>query len=375
VDVQLNDDEATIRGGGPLAGEGRTLNLGHGGTPARFMLAVASLASGETVIDGSPRLRERPMKALADLLRMLGIDIQGEGDHLPLRVRGGEWSTRSVDVGSMASSQFLSALLLVAPGMPLGVELRLREAPPSAPYLAMTIAELRRWGVDVTTGYGNGYAATIGVGPTSIEPLDRQLPADASSALFWAVAAAIVPETRVTLSGLTLGDGQPDAAAFPVLKEMGLCMEPGEGGVTLATPEALRSVGIIDCCNMPDAAPALAVAACLADAPTKLTGLETLRVKESDRVETIASELGRAGANVEVAGNDLHIYPQPLPDTPVTIQTWQDHRIAMAMAVLGLRRGGVSVADPDCTAKSYPGFWDDLACFAAAAPSGDTGGP
>lgn len=375
VDIVLDGSTATIDGGGPLVGGGRTLDLGHGGTPARFMLAAASLAEGDTVIDGSGRLRERPMKDLIDLLTTLGVEVQGEGDHLPIRVRGNVWCRRTLDVGRTASSQFLSALLLVAPRMPDGIELRLTEAPTSAPYLAMTIAELRRWGVEVNTGYGHGFAATISVTPGAISPHDRYIPADASSALFWAVAAAITPGTTLLLPGVAIGEGQPDAAAFPVLAEMGLRIEQVEGGVRLFSPLTLRSVGLIDCCNMPDAAPALAVAACMADAPTRLTGLDTLRSKESDRIEAIASELTRAGAGVEVAGDDLHIIPRPLPETPITMQAWQDHRIAMAMAVLGLRRGGVSIADPGCVAKSYPAFWDDLAHFAAATGSGDTAQP
>ncbi|MCP4839051.1 MAG: 3-phosphoshikimate 1-carboxyvinyltransferase [Planctomycetes bacterium] len=377
VKVQLSGDHATLGGGGELRASVDPLNLGHGGTPARFMIAVASLAVGETVIDGSDRLRERPMKDLVDLLRSLGVAVSAEDDgaHLPIKVSGEPWSKRVVEVGQTDSSQFLSALLLVAPRMPLGLEMRLLAAPTSAPYLAMTIAELRRWGVEVTAAYGDGYAARIAVSPGPIKARDVSIPADASSALFWAVAAAILPGTQLKLSGLRLSDGQPDAAAFPVLSEMGLQMKATEDGVLVESPERLRSVGIIDCRNMPDAAPALAVAACMADAPTRLTGLGTLRVKESDRVETIASELARAGASVEVAGDDLAIVPTPLPESPEVIQTWQDHRIAMAMAILGLRRGGLSIADPGCTAKSYPGFWEDLAHFAQSAPSGDTAQP
>jgi len=372
--VQLGDAETIVEGGGGLEGGGATLDLRHGGTPARFMLAVASVADGDTIIDGSDRLRERPMGDMVELLRTLGSTVEelGQTGRLPLRVRGGEWTSRVLEVGETASSQFLSALLLVAASTSTGLELRLRRPPTSAAYLALTIAELRRWGVEVRAGYGDGWAATIEVVPGTLVAQRRVVPADASSALFWASAAAILPGSTVSLPGLSLDDGQPDAAAIPILAEMGLQVEMNGGGLILRGPEALRGVGQIDCHTMPDAAPSLAVACCYADDTTRMTGLHTLRVKESDRIATIASELAAAGADIKVVGDDLIIHPAPLPSTAVTIKTWDDHRIAMAGAVLGLRRGGLSVTEPACTAKSYPAFWDDLERFAVEGRSGDT---
>ncbi len=374
VPVQLGDAQAVVEGGTPLCGGGRTLHVGHGGTPARFLLALASAAEGETAIDGSDQLRSRPMGDMTGLLRELGIDVEdfGDAEHLPLRIRGGVWKRADLEVGATASSQFLSALLLVAPTMPDGLELKLRAAPTSAPYLALTIAELRHWGVDVTTGYGDGYAARIKVPHTPLQARRRVVPPDASSALFWAAAATILPGSRVVLPGVSASDGQPDAAAIPVLEEMGLAVTQQDDGLVLHGPPSIRSVGRIDCARMPDAALALAVACCFADAPTQLTGLSTLRHKESDRIAAVAGEFSKAGGDVAAVGDDLIVRPTPLPDTPVTIDTWDDHRIAMAGAVLGLRRGGVRIADPDCVAKSYPGFWGDLLAFAPRPASGDT---
>jgi len=248
----------------------------------------------------------------------------------------------------------------------------LRHRATSEPYLKLTIAELQEWGVDVTAEHEDGRLARITVPSTPLHARDRIIPADASSALFWAAAAAIIPGAHLTIPRLGLDDGQPDAAAFKVLQEMGLGIENLEEGVRLRGPAQLHAIGTIDCDGMPDAAPALAVAACFADGQTRLTGLGTLRHKESDRVMTIAGELGRAGADVAIEGDDLVIRPVPLPDSAVTIQTWDDHRIAMALAVLGLRRGGISVFDPGCVAKSYPMFWEDLARLYGEARSGDT---
>ncbi|MDP6986546.1 MAG: 3-phosphoshikimate 1-carboxyvinyltransferase [Phycisphaerales bacterium] len=374
VSVQGEGSEIAVTGGQPLVSTKPRIDLGHGGTPARFMLSVATLVDGEVVIDGSSRLRARPMGDMVELLASLGVTVEavnGSG-RLPLRVVGGPWNANCLRVGAMASSQFLSALLLVAPRMPGGVVIQLEAQATSEPYLQLTIDELQEWGLNPSVQYEGDRIARITVMAAAIRPHDRVIPADASSALFWAAAAAVIPGSQLLIPRLQLDDGQPDAAAFGVLRGMGLEIERGEGGVRLVGPSRLSAVGTIDCSGMPDAAPALAVVGCFAEGETRLTGLHTLRHKESDRVRTIAGELGRAGADVVIEGDDLVIRPVPLPDTPVTIQTWDDHRIAMALAVLGLRRGGISVSDPGCVAKSYPGFWNDLARLYGEARSGDT---
>jgi len=312
---------------------------------------------------------------MLDLLSGLGIPAEPllEGGHLPMRIVGGDWAQRVIEVGQTQSSQFLSAMLLVGASLPEGVELRLQAPPTSAPYLRLTVAELRAWGVPVETSYGTNPLVRISVSGAALAAQRRQIPVDASSALFWGAAAAIVPSASVALPGLDLSDGQPDAAAFDVLAQMGVRIETTAEAVVLRGPKQLTSAGLVNCANMPDATPALAVVACFAEAPTRLTGLKTLRVKESDRVATIAGELQRAGADVTVAGeDDLIVTPRALSSDPVTIQTWDDHRIAMALAVFGLRRGGISIADPGCVNKSYPGFWGDLGRFAAEPQPGDT---
>jgi 3-phosphoshikimate 1-carboxyvinyltransferase len=374
VGIDLTGDEAIVRGGEPLVAQGGRVDLGHGGTPARFMLAVASLGRGDLTIDGSPRLRERPMQDMIDLLTTLGVAIEATGTpgHLPLRVVGGPWRRASLEVDAMASSQFLSALLLVAPRVAGGLDLHLRARAPSEPYLQLTIDELKAWNVAVSEQRQDDRLSRVTVPHAAVAARHRIIPADASSALFWASAAAITPRSSITVPRLSLDDGQPDAEAFSQLAAMGLQIAHGPEGLRLSGPDRLVSVETIDCTGMPDAAPALAVACCFAQGRTRLTGLQTLRHKESDRVATIAGELGRAGADVTIEGDDLCIRPVDLPNGPVTIQTWDDHRIAMALAIFGLRRGGLLITDPACVAKSYPGFWDHLARLYGDARSGDT---
>jgi 3-phosphoshikimate 1-carboxyvinyltransferase len=249
-----------------------------------------------------------------------------------------------------------------------GLELVFDGIPTSEPYVLMTLSAMTQWGIDVEIDRAGGHLHRIRVMPSVPTAADVDIASDASSSMFWAAAAAILPHSEITVSRLC-DDGQPDLGGIETLLSMGLMLEDR---TQYRGPAHLRSPGTVDCGGFPDAAPALAVAACYADGPTRLTGLETLRDKESDRVSTVASELGRAGANIVIDGDDLLITPVSLPDTPVIIETWDDHRIAMALAVLGLRRGGIAIANPECVAKSYPGFWENLARLYAEPASGDT---
>ena len=373
--VSFDEAGATVDASGPLAAPSNPLNLGHGATPARFLMAVACLARGATTVDGSERLRGRPMGDMVDLLGELGVSVEalGRPGCLPMRVQGGDWSRNMLRVGRTASSQFASGLLMVGTQMAGGLELRFDAAPTSAPYLELTLAEMERWGASVQVDRSHGHIVRIQVSASPLACAHRTIPPDASSALFWASAAAILPDSAITLSGLQLADGQPDAQAILALQRMGLSVQRVETGVLLRGPRCLTSLGTLDCEDMPDAVPALAVAACFADHPTRMTGLSTLRHKESDRVATVAGELRRAGGRVRIEGDDLVIEPgMEEVGEAVTLQTWDDHRIAMAGAVLGLRRGGISIADPQCVAKSYPAFWEDHARLYADEHCGDT---
>ncbi|MBT5583269.1 MAG: 3-phosphoshikimate 1-carboxyvinyltransferase [Phycisphaerae bacterium] len=370
--IQWSGDTIKVDQGEGFQVDGASVDLGHGGTPARFMLGLACLGGRAigTVVDGSEQLRSRPMGDMVGMLRELGVSVdeRGEPGHLPLCVRGSEWSNTQLIVPQTRSSQFVSALLLVASRMRSGLELVFDGIPTSEPYVLMTLGAMTQWGIDVEIDCVGGHLHRIHVMPSVPTVADVEIASDASSSMFWAAAAAILPHSEITVSRLC-DDGQPDLGGIETLLSMGLTLEDR---TQYRGPAHLRSPGTVDCGGFPDAAPALAVAACYADGPTRLTGLETLRDKESDRVSTIASELGRAGVNIVIDGDDLLITPVPLPDAPVIIETWDDHRIAMALAILGLRRGGIAIASPECVAKSYPGFWENLARLYAEPASGDT---
>ena len=377
--ITRDADVVSITGVDSLRPDIGTIDMGAGGTPARFVLALASLTEGPVSIDGSPRLRERPMSELIGMLTDLGAHIEplGKPGHLPVRVHPGRIRGGRIDVAAQASSQFVSALMLIAPHIHDGIELNFTDVPTSEAYIRLTISELKAWGVDVTViEAADGHLRNIRVSPGDIKAIDRRIPADASSALYWASLATIILGSRIELIGLDPTDGQPDHQAIAALGRIGLGLERiGDRIICINPGHQHEGWGDLDASMMPDGAMALAIVASCASDATRLTGLETLRVKECDRVEALATELTRTGAKVVIEGDDLVIHPQTdLTETatPSRIETYDDHRMAMAFAVLGLRQGGISIEDPSCVAKSYPGFWEDLMKVESTASRRDT---
>lgn len=377
--VSRDDDVVTVTGIDHFRPDLGTIDMGAGGTPARFMLALASMTEGPVSIDGSPRLRERPMVELMEMLTELGAHIEplGKPGHLPVRIHPGRMKGGRLDIAPQASSQFVSALMLMAPRLEGGIELNFTDLPTSEAYLRLTISELKAWGVPVTVIEDvKGHLRNIRVSSTTIDAMDRSIPADASSALYWASLATIIIGSRIELIGLDPSDGQPDHLAIGALAKIGLRLERNDDRIIcLNSGQQHDGWGDLDASMMPDGAMALAVIASCAREGTRLTGLETLRVKECDRVQALATELTKTGAAVTIEGDDLVIRPQTdhtQTATPSQIHTYDDHRMAMAFAILGLRQSGISIEDPACVAKSYPGFWEDLMKVESTASRRDT---
>lgn len=357
-------------GGGFPAGPDAHLNLGDGGTPTRFMMAAAAFARRRVTVDGSARMRERPVADGVRLLRELGCSIEGSGPacHLPVAVdgRGGPPTGGALRVGALASSQFVSALLLVAPWMRDGLEVRFDVPPVSRSYIDLTLDELRRWGASVVEDAGNdGELRSVGVapGPLAARPSYFVEP-DASSALYWAAAAALVPGSDVVLDGLTAASRQPDARAILELARHGAEVTGTRADlrVRCRAESGDRSPPLsamhLDLALCPDGALMLIAAAAVAEGPSRFEGLGTLRVKESDRLAAMAEGLRRIGAGVRVGDSWIEVDPiAPGQAVDATIDPHDDHRVAMSFAVLGLRTGGIRIANPGCVAKSYPAFW------------------
>jgi 3-phosphoshikimate 1-carboxyvinyltransferase len=337
---------------GPLA-----LDMRQSGTTSRFLLPVVALGTGEYRIDGGAPLRARPMGPVLDGIRALGAAVRSEGEpgHLPVTVVApGRLDGGAVTVAGDASSQFLSGLLLAGPYCRDGVRLSLSSALVSRPYVELTVATMRAFGVDVAGRPGEGDllvpAARYRPGAHMVEP-------DASTASYFLAAAALVGG-RVTVEGLGAGTGQGDARFADLLAAMGARVERTDRSTTVVGTGRLAGPGTVDLSDMPDMAQTLAVLAPFADGPTEVTGVGFIRGHETDRIAAVVAELTRLGVDARATDDGFVVRPGTPRGT--RIATYDDHRMAMSFALVGLRVPGVEIEDPDCVAKTFPGFWEAL---------------
>ncbi|HUN66257.1 MAG TPA: 3-phosphoshikimate 1-carboxyvinyltransferase [Bacteroidota bacterium] len=338
--------------GGTFRAPAGIINVGNAGTAMRFLASFAALASGTTILDGDAQMKRRPMGMLVDSLRQAGAEAVLMSDTLPLRIDGPSFRGGTIRVEAGISSQFLSSLLLVSPCAQEPVELVLEGGLSSRPYIDMTLHVMRTFGVAVDCAADGRFLIPAG---QRYRGTRFTVEADASSASYFFTAAAITGGT-VTIEQLSPESRQGDIGLAGLLERMGCRVGRSGNGITL-TGGTLRGI-TADMNAMPDAVPALAVAAAFAHGPTRLTNIAHLRYKESDRIETIARELRRMGGCVTTLGDAIGIEPAPLHGAE--IETHHDHRIAMSFAVAGLRVPGVRILDPGCVAKSFPRFWDEF---------------
>ncbi len=337
------------------------LDMRLSGTTSRFLLPVVALGTGAYRVDGGAPLRARPMGPVLDGIRALGATVEehGEPGHLPVTiVAPGGLDGGEVAVAGDTSSQFLSGLLLAAPYSRRGVRLVVTTALVSRPYVELTAAVMAAFGVDVRND-----GDQPGAGPVLMVPAGGYRAAtyvvepDASTASYFLAAAAIVGG-RVTVEGLGSASRQGDARFADLLEAMGARVERTATATTVTGTGALHGLGDVDMADMPDLAQTLAAVAVFADGPTRVTGVELIRWHETDRIAAVVAELRRAGidADEERAGFVVH----PGDPRPARIETYDDHRMAMSFALLGLRAPGIEIADPDCVGKTFPGFWAAL---------------
>lgn len=337
-----------------------TLLCGNAGTMFRFLVAIAATLPGSFRIDGVARLRERPVRPLTDALLELGVAIDFEGDpgHAPLVVHGGRLPGGRVRLDASASSQYLSALLLAGQRAESALEVEVSELA-SAPYVGLTLDMIERFGGRIETAADHRWIAH----PGALRGAEVEIEADFSAAAYPAAAAALTGGA-VRIDGAARSSRQGDRRLFDLLAAMGAQVSWSAGGATVEGTSPLTAIDA-DLGDIPDQVPTLAALAPFARGTTRIRNVAHLRIKESDRLAAMTSELRRAGAEVEELADGLVIpglwAEREPPDLPVIVDPHGDHRIAMAMALVGLRRPNLGIADPACVGKSYPGFWRDLA--------------
>lgn len=364
IRAALDPDRRALRitgGRGFFPEDEAALDAGHAGTAMRFLTALACVGHGRYRIDGSQRMRQRPIGPLVDALGELGAQIAYDDipGYPPLTIEARGLSGGTATFARPPSSQFVSALLMVAPYAIRDVLIDVRGPLVSRPYVDMTLAVMRELGVEALAEESRFIvpsAQRYRGGEFSIAP-------DASAACyFWAAAA--ITGGRVGVRGLTRDAAQGDVGFVDVLAQMGCAIEHAADGIIVTGPPrgCLRGVNV-DLNTMPDTVQTLAVAALFADAPTTIRNVANLRIKETDRIAALAAELARVGAAVDVQLDGLTVFP-PAELTPAEIHTYDDHRMAMSFALAGLLADGLVIRDAACVSKSFPEFFDALGLLA-----------
>lgn len=366
---------------GRLHSTSQPLDLNNAGTAVRFLAGAALLADGPITVTGNARMRERPIGELGEFLKVMGCSIAFEGKDgcPPMTVTPPQtFESRVLDVPATASSQFISALLLAAPWLNGGLTIRFTGEITSASYIAMTLGLLGKLGAHVQVSDRMRVIRVRGSWKEESEerPVVRGIPAfsydvepDASGATYWWCAGALVKGSTTEVKGLGPSSLQGDAHFPDLLARMGALVEKSDDAIRVTGAE-LRPI-LTDMSDMPDAAMTLAVAACFADGTSILKGVGTLRVKECDRIEALRTELAKLGVRVEspVSGDAGAMTITPPDggvycgsDAPrVKFDTYDDHRMAMALSLFALRRPNITIRDPGCVRKTYPSYWREFA--------------
>jgi 3-phosphoshikimate 1-carboxyvinyltransferase len=338
------------------------LFVGNSGTTVRFLTAMLTLCRGTYRLDGIPRMRERPIADLLAAINQLGANATSDAGTgcPPITLRPEGWSGGTVGVRADVSSQFLSGLMLAAPFADTPTAIVIDGPSVSEPYIDMSYRMVRDWGLSLERT-SNGFAAR----PSDISaiPATYAIEPDASTASYPLALAAILGG-RVTVTGLNRTSLQGDVAFAEALQRMGCRVEECDSGITVHGGK-LRGIDI-DMNAISDTVMTLAAVACFAEGPTTIRNVAHIRHKETDRIAAVANELRRLGLNIDERDDGLTIHPGHM--TGAKVETYNDHRMAMSLALIGLRVPKVVVDHPACVAKTYPGFWHDLARWRQSPP-------
>ncbi|MDP1715879.1 MAG: 3-phosphoshikimate 1-carboxyvinyltransferase [Anaerolineales bacterium] len=376
-DIQLDEanHEMIITGlGGVIPADKAEFFIGNAGTAARFLSAFLTLGNGEFILDGDARMRARPVGDLVESLTQLGANIQPiqpsrEAFSLrpssacpPVKIFANGLPGGKTRIAGDISSQFLSALLMVAPYAQNPIEITLTTELNSKPYVDMTIAVMQDFSVEVKRNAYQFFSIPI----TNYQlPISNSQPSstyaiesDASAASYFFAASAICGGT-VCVENISRKSKQGDIAFLDVLQKMGCVITDGADSISVARRSGNLCGIDIDMRDIPDTAQTLAAVAPFASSPTRIRGIASARVKETDRVHATCTELARLGVRVEEHEDGMTIYPVE-KTRPALIQTYNDHRMAMSFSLIGLRFNGVTIENPSCVSKTFPDYFEVL---------------
>jgi 3-phosphoshikimate 1-carboxyvinyltransferase len=354
VEHDVEASQVRVTGcGGKIPASHAELWLENSGTSIRFLTAACTLGSGQYRLDGNARMRQRPIGDLVTALNGLGANVRcaSETGCPPVEVIANGLPGGRTSVAANISSQYLSALLMAAPCAKSAVELQITAGLVSEPYIDMTLGVMKRFGAIVNRDSGG----VLRIEPTGYRGANYEIEPDASAASYFFAAAAITGGT-VTVLGLGRNSLQGDLQFVEALARMGCDVVLGEDR-TIVHGGELRGIDI-DMNAISDTAQTLAAVAVFANGPTTIRNIAHVRHKETDRIAAVVTELRRLGLQADERQDGLTIHPGS--PQPATIETYDDHRMAMSFSLIGLKAAGIRIANPDCTAKTYPNYFDDL---------------
>ncbi len=358
----LSDSDDTKAMLGVLNSNSNKFDVGAAGTSMRFLTAFLSKIVGEWILTGSERMKQRPIKTLVDALNQLGAKIEyveKEG-YPPLRIFGSNLEGGDLELPGNVSSQYISALLMIAPTIENGLRLTLTGDIISRPYLEMTLALMKDFGV---TSYWKGHVITVPEGKYEAKVVTAE--SDWSAASYWYEIAALNPGMEINLKGLKKISLQGDSKVKSIFEALGVKTKFSQKGTILSHSGKVNAKFRYNFINEPDLAQTVAVTCCLLNVPFHFTGLQTLKIKETDRITALINELKKMG--YELSGNqtdDLSWDGKRCDYSetePIVINTYKDHRMAMAFAPAAYKFSNIVIDDPMVITKSYPHYWEDVA--------------
>ncbi|KAA6351430.1 3-phosphoshikimate 1-carboxyvinyltransferase [termite gut metagenome] len=343
-----------------LNGDEKVIDIMAAGTAMRFLTAYYSVIPGTRIITGTERMRKRPIRILVNALRDLGAQIAYTGDEgfPPLQITGTDLTGSAISLKGDVSSQYISALLMIAPILKNGLQLHLTGEIISRPYIRLTLKLMKDFGVEASWDS----QADISVHPQSYLSVPFTVESDWSAASYWYQIAALSEQAEIELPGLLPNSYQGDSRVAEIFYRLGVETIFDSKGVTLRKRNTYVERLDESFIDIPDLAQTFAVTCALLNIPFRFSGLQSLKIKETDRMAALIAELGKLGFLLREEEGSVLIWDGKMQETlssPI-IQTYEDHRMAMAFAPAAIRRPNIRIANPDVVSKSYPAFWKDL---------------
>lgn len=356
VSIKVDGMKLKIKSSGNLQEYREPLFLGNAGTAVRFLTAACTLGKAPYIITGDPNMQKRPIHPLVKALQSNGLKIHDTQQCPPVYIEEGKFQGGKIVIDGSLSSQFISALLMIAPKSTVNdTQIIIQNELTSKPYIDVTIDIMREFGVEVVNNNYQSFAIQCNREYTA---RDFTVEGDYSSASYFA-ALAVIHKTKINLKNLNANSTQGDKRFIELLQQMGADVKWRKNHVSIRGQQ-IKNIGTIDMNDIPDMVPTMAILAAVTDGETIITNVSNLRVKETDRLQALENELYKIGVKVKANKDSITIWGNRNNLKGATIETYHDHRIAMSFACLGSIIDGIKIINPDCVQKSYPDFWQDI---------------